>query len=163
MRRYENIFIVHVDLSDDEIGEKIERYRAIITDGKGIIVRIDKWGKKKLAYEIRKQTRGFYVLIEFAAQSAVVSELERNLRIDDKVLKFMTVMKEDRVDVQQLEQEIAAALAPKDTAKEPPATAQTTPAAASAPAAASEGTAVTEAIAEGKPANTDAQAEEGKK
>ena len=158
MRRYENIFITHVDLSDDDLGAMIEQYRAIITDGKGIVVRVDKWGKKKLAYEIRKQNRGSYILIEFAAQSAVVSELERNLRINDKVLKFMTVMKEDRVTAQQIEQEIAAAAAPK----EPPATAQATPA-ASAPAAASEGAAVTEAIAEGKPANTDAQAEEGKK
>lgn len=161
MRRYENIFIAHVDLSDDEIGEKIERYRGIITDGKGIIVRAEKWGKKKLAYEIKKQTRGHYILIDFAAPSAAVSELERNLRIDDKVLKFMTIMKEDRVDTQQLEQEIAAAAAPKETAKEPPATAQATPAAASAPA--SEGTAVTETAAEGKPVKTDAQAEEVKK
>ena len=160
MRRYENIFITHVDLSDDEIGEKIERYRAIVTNGKGIIVRIDKWGKKKLAYEIKKQTRGFYVLIDFAAPSAAVSELERNLRIDDKVLKFMTIMKEDKVDVRQLEQEIAAAAAPKETAQEPPATAQAPPA-ASAPA--SEGTAITETVAEGKPAEPDAQAEEGKK
>ena len=151
MRRYENIFIAHADLSDDDIGEKIERYKTIVTDGKGIIVRIDKWGKKKLAYEIKKQTRGHYVLIDFAAESAVVSELERNLRIDDKVLKFMTVMKEDRVNVQQLEQEIAAAIVVKEL-----------PAAAPPPPATPDGTAATEAATtETEAVKTDAQAEEG--
>lgn len=157
MRRYENIFIAHVDLSDDEIGEMIERYRAIITNGKGIVVKVEKWGKRKLAYEIRKQLRGCYILIDFAAPSATVSELERNLRIEDKVLKFMTVMKESRVDLQQLEQEIAAAVVEKETAKEHPPAAQTIPSKATA-----DRTAVTEAVPEGEPAKTDAQ-EEGTK
>jgi small subunit ribosomal protein S6 len=146
VRRYENVFIAHADLSDDDIGEKIKRYGAIITDGKGIIVRIEKWGKKKLAYEIKKQSRGYYILIDFAAPSATVSELERNLRIDEKILKFMTVMKEDHVDMQQLEQEIAAS---KEipTAAPPP------------PTATPDGTTVTEA----EQVKTDVQAEEEKK
>ncbi len=157
MRRYENVFIAHADLSDDDMGEKIKRYGTIITDGKGIVVRIEKWGKKKLAYEIEKQSRGYYILIDFVAPSATVSELERNLRIDDKILKFMTVVKEDHVDMQQLEQEIAAAVE-KDAAK-------TLPAATPPPAATPDGTALTETAttAEAEPVKTDAQAEEEKK
>ena len=58
---------------------------------------------------IRKQARGFYILIDYAGISAVVNELERNLKIDDKILKFMTVLKAETVDVEALEKEAPAA------------------------------------------------------
>ena len=71
---------------------------------------MEKWGKRKLAYEIKKHNKGFYLLIDFAGLSAVVAELERNLKIDDKILKFMTVKKNDQVVLTDIEKEIAAAL-----------------------------------------------------
>lgn len=107
MRRYETVMIVPVDLPDDEITGLIDRYRSIITNHKGLVVKVEKWGKRKLAYEIRKHSRGFYMLIDFAGQSATVSELERNLKIDDKILKFMTVKKDDQVILEDIEREIA--------------------------------------------------------
>jgi small subunit ribosomal protein S6 len=100
--------IVPVDLPDDEITGLIERYRSIITNNKGMVIKVEKWGKRKLAYEIRKHNKGFYMLIDFAGQSATVVELERNLKIDDKILKFMTVKKDDQVILADLEREIAA-------------------------------------------------------
>jgi len=57
LRRYEIIFIAHADLTDDQLSELIERYKKIITDSKGVIVKIEKWGTRKLAYEIKKQTK----------------------------------------------------------------------------------------------------------
>lgn len=105
LRRYEILFIAHADLSEDNLNEIIERYKTIITDSKGIIVKIDKWGMRKLAYEIRKQKKGIYVLIDFAGTSAIVPELERNFKIDDKILKFLTVMKQSDVDPLELEKE----------------------------------------------------------
>lgn len=109
MRRYETILIAHVDLSEDELSSLITRYSAIITDQKGILVKVERWGKRRLAYLIKKQQRGFYILIDHAAESAAVNELERNLKINDKVLKFMTVLKEEAVDPVALEKEIAEA------------------------------------------------------
>lgn len=109
MRRYETILIAHVDLSEDELSSLITRYSAIITDQKGILVKVERWGKRRLAYLIKKQQRGFYILIDYAAESAAVNELERNLKINDKVLKFMTVLKEEAVDPVALEKEIAEA------------------------------------------------------
>jgi small subunit ribosomal protein S6 len=100
--------IVPVDLPDDEITGLIERYRSIITNHKGMVIKVEKWGKRKLAYEIRKHNKGFYMLIDFAGQSATVVELERNFKIDDKILKFMTVKKEDQVILADIEREIAA-------------------------------------------------------
>ena len=109
MRRYETIFIVPADLAEDESNGLVERYEAIIANLKGTLVKRENWGKRKLAYEIKKQTKGFYVLLDFAAKSEVVDELERNLRLDDKILKYMTVKKEDSVNLQEIEKEIALA------------------------------------------------------
>ena len=119
MRRYETILIAHVDLSEDELSALITRYGGIVTGQKGILVKVERWGKRRLAYMIGKQARGFYILIDYAGVSDVVNELERNLKIDDKILKFMTVLKAERVDREALEKEIADALQ-KDEKKEAP-------------------------------------------
>lgn len=111
MRRYETILIAHADLSEDELSALIARYEAIIAARKGIPVKVERWGKRKLAYLIRKQSRGFYVLVDYAGESATVNELERNLKIDDKVLKFMTIQKADQVDPAALDKELAEAAA----------------------------------------------------
>lgn len=107
MRRYETILIAHVDLSEDELSNLIARHGTIITDQKGILVKVERWGKRRLAYIIKKQQRGFYILMDYAGETVVVNELERNLKINDKILKFMTVLKDDAVDPVALEKEIA--------------------------------------------------------
>jgi len=105
-RRYETIFITPADTPDEELSALIERYSAIITTRKGILVKVEKWGKRKLAYEIKKHLRGYYILFDFAGQTDVVNEMERNFKIDDKILKYMTIKKEDVVDLKVLETEI---------------------------------------------------------
>ena len=106
MKRYETIFIVHVDTPTDELNSLIERYKAIVTALKGTIIKVEKWGKRRLAYEIKKQSNGFYVLFDFAGKSTIIEELERNFKIDDKILKFMTIMKDENVDLAAIEKEI---------------------------------------------------------
>jgi small subunit ribosomal protein S6 len=121
LRRYETILIAHVDLSEDELSNLISRYGGIVTGQKGILVKVERWGKRRLAYMIKKQMRGFYILIDYAGLSAVVNELERNLKIDDKILKYMTVMKAETVDIPALEKEIAEAAVPEEKKAPPPA------------------------------------------
>ena len=116
MRRYETIFIVPADLLEDETNAMIDRYRSLFIKNKGIVVKVEKWGKRKLAYEIKKQIRGFYVLMDLVSEHAAVTELERNFKIDDKILKFLTVKKADQVDLAAIEKEIAAASAPPEAA-----------------------------------------------
>ena len=106
MKRYETLFIVQIDLPTDEINSIVERYRAIVTALKGTIIKVDKWGKRKLAYEIKKQSNGYYVLLDFAGKSTIIDELERNFKIDDNILKFMTIMKDNNVDLATVEKEI---------------------------------------------------------
>lgn len=117
MRRYETIFIIPADLTEDEINALIERYQSIITKNKGMVIKVEKWGKRKMAYEIKKQIRGFYVLMDLVSIAAVITELERNFKIDEKILKFMTIKKEEGVDLKEIEKEIAAASAPSATAE----------------------------------------------
>ena len=78
MQRYEVIAIVLANLSDEDITALIERSQKIITDRKGVVAKIDKWGKRHLAYEIKKQKDGYYFLIDFAGNGAIVAEIERN-------------------------------------------------------------------------------------
>jgi small subunit ribosomal protein S6 len=127
LRRYETILIAHVDLSEDELSSLIARYSTIITGQKGILVKVERWGKRRLAYMIKKQARGFYILIDYAGESAAVNELERNLKINDKILKFMTVLKDDAVDPAALEKEIAEAAQKTEKKEEVKATAPATP------------------------------------
>ena len=120
MRKYETILIANADLRDDEQTALIARYSGIVTGQKGILIKGDCWGKRKLAYAIKKQTRGIYVLLEYAGAAAVVNELERNLKIDDKILKFMTILKEDGIDSVELEKELAELKQKKEDEKKAP-------------------------------------------
>lgn len=110
MRRYETVIIAPGDLPDDEIAGLVDRYKSIIAKQQGFVIKVEKWGKRKLAYEIRKHNRGYYLLFDFAGRNDVVAELERNLKIDDKILKFMTIQKSNSVVMEEIEKEIAAAL-----------------------------------------------------
>lgn len=109
MQRYEVVAIVLADLNEDEINALIERIQTIITERKGVVAKIDRWGKRHLAYEIKKQKDGYYFLIDFAGDGSIVTEIERNYKIDDRVLKFMTVKKEGATTAVRIEQEAAAA------------------------------------------------------
>jgi small subunit ribosomal protein S6 len=119
--------IAHVDLPEDELTTLIDRYSAVVTGQKGILVKVERWGKRRLAYLIKKQQRGFYILIDYAGESAVVNELERNLKIDDKILKFMTVLKNDAVDADALQKEIEEAAKKTEKKEEIKVTASTPP------------------------------------
>ncbi|MEN6330934.1 MAG: 30S ribosomal protein S6 [Smithella sp.] len=109
MKRYEVVAIVKADLTEDDLAAIIERSKTIITDRKGVIAKVEKWGKRRLAYEINKQKDGFYFLIDFAGDGPIVMEIERNFKIDDRILKFMTVKKEGAVTAEGMEKETAAA------------------------------------------------------
>ena len=107
MKRYETLFIVQSELSSEEITAIIDRYSKIITDMKGTVLKVERWGKRKLAYLIRKQARGFYILIDFAGRREIVAEVERILKFDDKVLKYMSVKLSDSITAEEIEKELA--------------------------------------------------------
>jgi small subunit ribosomal protein S6 len=98
MRRYETISIISPNLGEDEVKAISQKTAGIIEADGGTILNVDNWGLKKLAYPIDKQQQGYYVYTEFAAVPAAVSEMERIFKIDDNVLKFMTVKLQEVYD-----------------------------------------------------------------
>jgi small subunit ribosomal protein S6 len=143
LKRYETIFIVQSELSSEEITAIIDRYSKIITDMKGTVLKVERWGKRKLAYLIRKQARGFYILIDFAGRREIVAEVERILKFDDKVLKYMSVKIADSITAEEIEKELAGPL----KAETPPAA--IIPAESSTPTTTTTTSATSEATTEG--------------
>ena len=107
MRRYETIIIIDPDLSDEGRAPVLDRVTELIPQFDGTLILTDDWGAKKLAYEIKKKTRGYYVRMDFCGSGALISEIERNFRIDDRVLKFMTVLLDKDVDPEKILADIA--------------------------------------------------------
>ena len=111
MRRYETISIIRPNIGDEEIEAISQRSVSIIEGDGGTIVDVDKWGLKTLAYLIKKEQSGYYVFTHYAATPEAVSEMERQFRIDDRVLKFMTVKLDDVFDPDAVREEKEAAAA----------------------------------------------------
>ena len=91
MHRYETLFILHPDLPEAQVRETIDRARRLIEGMGGQVAELQDWGMRELAYPIRKQPRGTYVLAQYAAQPEVVKELERTLKLADEVLRYISV------------------------------------------------------------------------
>ena len=130
MRRYETFIILDPDLSAEMRGPVVERVTEILAQMGGFLVRIDEWGSRKLAYTIRKKERGYYVRFDYCGSGQMVNELERFSRIDERVLKYMTVLLDAQPNVERIREEMAKAEA---EAQKP---AESAPAATIEPAAA---------------------------
>jgi small subunit ribosomal protein S6 len=90
-RIYEELFIIKPDAPDEEVDQFVETLRTQLTTAGAVVDKIDKWGKRRLAYRVDKYREGTYVLLQFTAEPTAVKELERRLRVSDSVLKFLTV------------------------------------------------------------------------
>jgi small subunit ribosomal protein S6 len=97
MRIYEELFILRPDLPEEETDQIIERLTTLIAGQGGNVDKADKWGIRKLAYRVQKRTEGFYVLLQFTAKPETVKELERQLRVSDQVMKFITVRIDEKL------------------------------------------------------------------
>jgi small subunit ribosomal protein S6 len=96
MRKYETIFILDPDLEEEQALSAIEKVKGIITQAHGEILKVEDWGKRKLAYEVKKKSKGHYILIHFLGSPVLLSELERNFRVMDAVIKFQSVRLAER-------------------------------------------------------------------
>ncbi len=93
-RRYESMIVFRADLQEAGTKEQIERVRKLLEDHGAEIAGLHEWGMRELAYDIEKERRGFYLLVEYLATAAAVGELERNLKLSDAVLRFVSVRQE---------------------------------------------------------------------
>lgn len=120
MRRYETIIIMDPDLPAEKQEPVLKRVEETIAQQGGYLALSDDWGTRKLAYAIKKKERGHYIRFDFCGTGAVVNEIERFFRIDDSILKYMTVLLDKKADIEKVKEEVAArasqAAAPKEEA-----------------------------------------------
>lgn len=121
MNHYETIFIVDPDTADDERELILEKVNSAFAQKDGTLLALDHWGVRRLAYEIKKKKQGRFVRLDYCGNGNLVDELERNFRLDHRILKFMTILIDKNVDVDALK----AAIIPEETEAAEPVAAAT--------------------------------------
>ena len=91
MPYYESVFIARQDISSLQVEEIMEKMSSIITESGGTVAKSEYWGLKTLAYRIKKNRKGHYVMLNIDASASAIKELERNMRINDDILRLMTI------------------------------------------------------------------------
>ena len=96
MNKYEVLYVIDPAMEDEPRKELIERFSGIITGNGGTVDKVEEWGKRRLAYAIDYKTEGYYVLVNFQAESELPKELERNLQISDSVIRYQVIKQLER-------------------------------------------------------------------
>ena len=102
MRNYETIFVVNPTLGEEEHKEVLKKFSTLVEKQKGILIRIEEWGVQRLAHAVKRFDKGSFVLMNYCGPSGVTSELERDLKLDDRIFRFQTVKIAEDVDPQEL-------------------------------------------------------------
>ena len=97
-REYETIFILRSDTANDGVAQVNQRLRGILEGMGGKALKLDNWGKRKLAYEVQKQMKGIYLFFSYLGAAGLVEEVERNLRLTDSVIRYYSVKMAENVD-----------------------------------------------------------------
>src|SRR5215218_4189717 len=96
-RIYEEMFILRPDATEEEITPIVDQLKSTVTSAGGTVDKEERWGVRKLAYRVEKRNEGYYVLMQFTAGPQTVKEVERRLRVNDAVLKYMTVRIDEKL------------------------------------------------------------------
>ncbi len=96
MRKYEGAFILYSNLEEDVRNAEIEKIKNIVTSFNGTVDKVNEWGQRRLAYEIKKKRDGYYVIINFTSNSDAVNEIDRICKISDNVLRHMITVEETK-------------------------------------------------------------------
>jgi small subunit ribosomal protein S6 len=102
MKYYETLYIINPNLADEDCREVINKYNELVEKNKGVRIKVDEWGKKTLAYLVKKFDKGYYVLLQYCGNSGITEELEKDLKLDDRVLKYQTIKLSDKADPEAL-------------------------------------------------------------
>jgi len=95
MRKYEVMYIIKPNFEEEKYREIVEKYNALIQSNGGEVLKVEPWGKRRLAYEINKIREGYYVLVNFEGPQDLPAELERNFRIADDIIRYLVVREEE--------------------------------------------------------------------
>ena len=98
MRYYETLYLINPNIEDEDYREVVNKFNSLVEQNKGIVIRVDEWGKKTLAYSVKKFDKGYYVLLQYCGEPALIEKLQRDLKLDDRVIKYQTVKLSDNED-----------------------------------------------------------------
>jgi small subunit ribosomal protein S6 len=107
MRHYETLYLLNPDLPEDEYKAEISKFNEIIEKHNGELIKMEEWGKRSLAYDVKKFDRGFYVLLDFCGDGPLIAEIERVFKLDERVLKYQTLKLSDHADLEALRASVA--------------------------------------------------------
>ena len=101
MREYETVFIVDPGCDDEQVDREVDTVKDVITQGSGQVVEVQVWGKRRLAYEIRKKKEGTYAFVRFKCGPSVLQELNRRFKLNELVLRHLTVLSQESVQSEE--------------------------------------------------------------
>jgi small subunit ribosomal protein S6 len=102
MRYYETLYLINPTLADEDYKGVVDKYNDILEKNKGVLTKLDEWGKRSLAYQVKKFDKGYYVLLQYCGDPLVTRELHRELKLDERILKYQTIKLSDRADPDKL-------------------------------------------------------------
>lgn len=105
MRDYEVVYIFRSALASEEIEKRLDRYHGVLSEDGGQVTAVEHWGKRQLAYPIRKESTGYYVVAQFTADPEVLTPFEQMLKLDDDLLRHLIVLAEGELHVPSSEEE----------------------------------------------------------
>lgn len=95
MRQYESLYVLRPDLEGEQTQDMISRFKEVVSNHGGTVLEVNEWGKRRLAYEINEYREGYYVIMKFEDENNVTAELERLMRINDSVIRYLTTRVEE--------------------------------------------------------------------
>ncbi len=95
MRNYEIMYVLKPDLDEEKVAAVMDKFTNLINTNGGEVVSTDKWGKRRLAYEIQDYREGIYILVNFKGEAGTAQELDRVMKITDEILRFMIIKKDE--------------------------------------------------------------------
>ncbi len=105
MKFYETLYIVNPDLSTEAYQQVLGKFNGLVETNRGVIIKVDEWGSRPLAYPVRKFEKGVFVLLQYCGGPGITNALERDLRLDDSVIKYQTVKISDHADAEALKRQ----------------------------------------------------------
>ena len=105
MNKYETVFIIDPSIESEEIERVIEDTQNLISGSGGTVIKVDKWGKKRLAYEVKGNRDGYYVLVDFEAEPQFIQRLGRYYGLTEEIIKYMTLRAEELQGMRSSESE----------------------------------------------------------
>jgi len=106
MKYYETLYLIDPNLADEDYEAVVSKFNNVVKKNEGILIKVDEWGKKSLAYNIKKFDKGYYVLLKYCGKPGITAEIRRDLKLDERVLKYQTIKLSDNADPEALKAKI---------------------------------------------------------